>query len=41
MWFDDIGSHAALAASTSIPLALGEQLYTVDAFRSFIDATAV
>ena len=41
MWFDDIGSHAALAASTSIPLALGEQLYTIDAFRSFIDATAV
>jgi L-alanine-DL-glutamate epimerase-like enolase superfamily enzyme len=41
MWFDDIGSHAALAASTSIPLALGEQLYTADAFRSFIDAAAV
>ena len=41
MWFDDIGSHAALAASTSIPLALGEQLYTIDAFRSFIDAGAV
>jgi L-alanine-DL-glutamate epimerase-like enolase superfamily enzyme len=41
MWFDDVGSHAALAASTSIPVALGEQLYTVDAFRSFIDAMAV
>jgi L-alanine-DL-glutamate epimerase-like enolase superfamily enzyme len=41
MWFDDIGSHAALAAATSIPLALGEQLYTADAFRSFIEAAAV
>ena len=26
---------------TEIPIALGEQLYTVDAFRSFIDAEAV
>jgi L-alanine-DL-glutamate epimerase-like enolase superfamily enzyme len=41
MWFDDIGSHTALAAATSIPLALGEQLYTADAFRSFIEAAAV
>lgn len=41
MWYDDIASHAALARNTSIPVALGEQLYTVDAFRSFIDARAV
>lgn len=41
MWYDDIGSHAKLAQSTSIPVALGEQLYTVDAFRSFIEAGAV
>lgn len=41
MWYDDITSHAALARSTSIPVALGEQLYTVDAFRAFIDAGAV
>jgi L-alanine-DL-glutamate epimerase-like enolase superfamily enzyme len=41
MWFDDIGSHSALATSTFIPIALGEQLYTADVFRSFIDAAAV
>ncbi len=41
MWYDDIASHAALARNTSIPVALGEQLYTVDAFRSFINAGAV
>lgn len=34
-------SHARLARNTTIPIALGEQLYTVDAFRSFIDAGAV
>ena len=41
MWYDDIRSHAALAQSTSIPIALGEQLYTAEAFSSFIDAAAV
>jgi L-alanine-DL-glutamate epimerase-like enolase superfamily enzyme len=41
MWFDDVGSHATLAASTSIPIALGEQLYTADAFAGFIAAQAV
>lgn len=41
MAFDDIGSHRTLAASTSIPIALGEQLYTAEAFNSFIDASAV
>jgi L-alanine-DL-glutamate epimerase-like enolase superfamily enzyme len=40
-WYDDVSSHAQLARSTEIPIALGEQLYTVDAFRSFIDAEAV
>jgi L-alanine-DL-glutamate epimerase-like enolase superfamily enzyme len=40
MRFDDVGSHRALAASTSIPLALG-QLYSADAFGSFISAGAV
>lgn len=40
-WYDDVGSHAQLARATSIPVALGEQLYSVDAFRSFIDAEAV
>ncbi len=41
LWFDDPGSHKTLAASTSIPLALGEQLYSADAFESFISAGAV
>ncbi len=41
MWYDDVKSHAALARATTIPIALGEQLYHSDAFRSFIDAGAV
>jgi L-alanine-DL-glutamate epimerase-like enolase superfamily enzyme len=41
MWYDDIASHAALARSTPIPVALGEQLYTAEAFSAFIDAGAV
>jgi L-alanine-DL-glutamate epimerase-like enolase superfamily enzyme len=41
MWYDDIASHAALARSTSIPIALGEQLYTAEAFSAFIGAGAV
>jgi L-alanine-DL-glutamate epimerase-like enolase superfamily enzyme len=41
MWYDDIASHAALARSTAIPIALGEQLYSADAFSGFIDAGAV
>jgi L-alanine-DL-glutamate epimerase-like enolase superfamily enzyme len=41
LWYDDVGSHATLARSTPIPIALGEQLYSVDAFRSFVDAGAI
>ena len=41
MWYDDVASHAALARSTSIPIALGEQLYTAEAFNNFMDAGAV
>lgn len=41
MWYDDVASHAALARSTAIPVALGEQLYTADAFANFIAAGAV
>jgi L-alanine-DL-glutamate epimerase-like enolase superfamily enzyme len=40
-WYDDVASHAALAQSTRIPIALGEQLYTLDAFNSFIGSGAV
>jgi L-alanine-DL-glutamate epimerase-like enolase superfamily enzyme len=41
MWYDDVRSHAELAQSTSIPIALGEQLYTADAFNIFLGARAV
>ncbi|GGH07228.1 mandelate racemase [Alsobacter metallidurans] len=41
LWYDDVASHAALARSTAIPVALGEQLYTLDAFKAFIAAGAV
>jgi L-alanine-DL-glutamate epimerase-like enolase superfamily enzyme len=41
LWYDDVGSHAALARASAIPVALGEQLYTVDAFRAFVHAGAV
>ncbi len=41
LWYDDVASHAALARSTPIPIALGEQLYTADAFTAFMDAGAV
>lgn len=41
MWFDDIGSHVALARATATPIALGEQLYSADAFNGFIAAGAV
>lgn len=41
LWYDDVASHAALARNTRIPIALGEQLYTADAFESFMSAGAV
>jgi L-alanine-DL-glutamate epimerase-like enolase superfamily enzyme len=41
LWYDDVGSHAALARASAIPVALGEQLYTLDAFRAFVQAGAV
>lgn len=41
LWYDDIAGHAALARSTPIPIALGEQLYSADAFNAFLDAGAV
>ncbi len=40
-WYDDIRSHADLKAATPIPIALGEQLYTAEAFDAFMDADAV
>jgi len=41
LWHDDVRGHAELAKQTLIPIALGEQLYTADAFASFIDANAI
>jgi L-alanine-DL-glutamate epimerase-like enolase superfamily enzyme len=41
MWYDNIAGHAELARSTSIPVALGEQLYSLHAFNAFMDAGAV
>jgi L-alanine-DL-glutamate epimerase-like enolase superfamily enzyme len=41
LWYDDVASHAALARATRIPVALGEQLYTLDAFKAFLAAGAV
>ena len=41
LWYDDVRGHAQLARATAIPVALGEQLYTVDAFSAFITGHAV
>jgi L-alanine-DL-glutamate epimerase-like enolase superfamily enzyme len=41
LWYDDVRGHAALARHIQTPIALGEQLYTLDAFRDFIQAEAV
>lgn len=41
LWYDAVRVHAGLARATSIPVALGEQLYSVDAFAEFIAQGAV
>jgi L-alanine-DL-glutamate epimerase-like enolase superfamily enzyme len=41
IWYDDVPGHAALARAISTPVALGEQLYSLDNFRDFIAAGAV
>lgn len=41
LWYDDVMSHRELALSTSIPVALGEQLYTADAFCAFTQNQAI
>jgi L-alanine-DL-glutamate epimerase-like enolase superfamily enzyme len=41
LWHDDVKGHAQLARATSIPIALGEQLYSVDAFAEFIAQQAI
>ena len=41
LWYDDVKGHAELARATRIPVALGEQLYTQDAFAEFFHQRAV
>lgn len=41
LWHDDVKGHAQLAATTPIPVALGEQLYTTDAFAEFFAQQAI
>ena len=36
LWYDDVEGHVRLAAQGGIPVALGEQLYTAEAFSDFI-----
>jgi L-alanine-DL-glutamate epimerase-like enolase superfamily enzyme len=41
LWHDDVAGHASLARQINTPIALGELLYTLDAFRDFVAAGAV
>lgn len=41
LWYDDVAGHRQLALRGGIPIALGEQLYTVDHVAQFISAGAV
>jgi len=41
MWYDDVEGHRRLAQSIRTPIALGEQLYSLDAFATFVRAGAV
>ncbi|HEX7437334.1 MAG TPA: mandelate racemase/muconate lactonizing enzyme family protein, partial [Caldimonas sp.] len=41
LWYDDVKGHAELARATPIPIALGEQLYTPDAFAEFFAQRAI
>lgn len=41
LWHDDVTNHQRLAQHSNTPIALGELLYHIDAFRSFVLAGAV
>jgi L-alanine-DL-glutamate epimerase-like enolase superfamily enzyme len=41
IFYDDLPGHVRLAQSMATPIALGEQLYSLDNFRDFISADAV
>ncbi len=38
---DDVRSHSILKERTSLPIALGEHIYTVQAFRDYMELSAV
>jgi L-alanine-DL-glutamate epimerase-like enolase superfamily enzyme len=41
MWYEDVEGHRQLAHSIATPIALGEQLYSLDAFAAFFRANAL
>lgn len=41
LWYDDVRGHRELAQSIGTPIALGEQLDTLDQFQRFLEARAV
>lgn len=41
LWYDDVESHTRLNQISSIPIALGEQLYSIDAFNLFFQNNAM
>jgi len=41
IWYDDLEGHRQLASRCGVPIALGEQLYSVDHFKQFLAAGAV
>ncbi len=41
LFYDDLPGHVRLAQSMATPIALGEQLYTLDSFRDFVCAGAL
>ena len=41
LWYDDVKAHAQLARAQPIPVALGEQLYTTEAFSEFFHQSAI
>jgi L-alanine-DL-glutamate epimerase-like enolase superfamily enzyme len=38
---DDVPGHAALVGRTTVPIALGESVYSSEGFRAFLDSNAV
>ena len=37
---DDIGAHGELARQTSVPIAIGESLYSISQFKDYLEANA-